>query len=134
MTTEKAEQPEKPEPRKRFSIREIAEVAHNAHEAYSAMIGESSGARFHELAEAEQQGVMEAVQSVLGDAGVSNYEIHENWRARKTAAGWVFGEERHGAAKVHPNLRRFNELEPEQALKTELFVKVIRTLAKKLGL
>lgn len=99
----------------------LAEAAQAFHAAYNATQTETP---LNGVA-APRSSSYTAVRAVLTE-GLLPAQIHENWAARKRAAGWAYGPTKDVLLKTHPNLVRYAELSTEQQRKNTLFTFFIR--------
>ena len=51
-------------------------------------------------------------------------ELHDDWVRAYEALGWVYGPMRDVEAKTHPDMVPFDQLEPREQIKDEVFVRL----------
>lgn len=62
-------------------------------------------------------------------AGASPEELHEEWVRWRKERGWKYGKVKDEWGKTHPALVPYAELPPEQRIKDDLFLAIVRMLA-----
>jgi len=55
--------------------------------------------------------------------------MHEEWMARRKAAGWRYGPEKDERLKTHPCLVPYSELDARQRQKDVLFLAIVSALS-----
>ena len=112
-----------------MTVEQIARVCHEANRAYALSAGEdpttlhpSWDAAPEEIRESARVGVKHALE------GATPETLHESWMESKRSAGWVYGQIRNNAAKVHPCMVPYSELPAAQRVKDALFMNVVETL------
>lgn len=107
----------------------IASVCHDANRAYALAMGEDPATvwpTWHEAPQNIQESAIIGVQRALD--GATPRELHESWCATKRADGWVYGELRSNAAKLHPCLVDYDKLPESQQRKDALFSAIVGAL------
>ena len=55
-----------------------------------------------------------------------NFEIaHDSWMKKYFEMGWVYGEGYDPKNKIHPDLVPYDELDPKEKVKDEVFVRLV---------
>ena len=62
---------------------------------------------------------------------ISDEEHHDNWWRDKHEAGWKYGPVRDSAAKTHPGMVPYSEMESYQRKKKPLFRAIVMALLNK---
>jgi hypothetical protein len=70
------------------------------------------------------------MQAAFALRGATAKEAHSFWVTERSADGWTRGPKRDSAAKTHPAMCAFENLPPEQQAKNEVFLGVVKALAK----
>ena len=108
----------------------VARVAYEANRAFQRITGEEVDVPFDEIGDERRKLLAE----VAGTAeGVSKEEQHEKWCAHKLADGWVYGEVKDIAAKVHPCLVPYDELPEHEKRKDVLWAAIVRAMTTPLA-
>lgn len=109
------------------SVSTIAQVCHEVNralQAHQADPGIPVSPPWWDLDEETMDSIRQGVEGVL--AGNSPEASHRNWCEFKRAHGWVYGPVKDAEAKTHPCLVPYAELSPDQRLKDDLFVAVVK--------
>jgi len=53
-------------------------------------------------------------------------EAHDSWMEKYFEMGWVYGEEYDPKNRVHPDLVPYNDLDPKEKVKDEVFVMLVK--------
>jgi hypothetical protein len=78
--------------------------------------------------EGYRQGLVAGVQNYVDNAELTPEQDHASWLEQKLADGWTYGEAPDVDAKLHPLVRPFAELSPEQRAKSILPHVVVHAL------
>jgi hypothetical protein len=108
-------------------IETIARVCHEANRAWCEAHGDLSQLPWDKAEAWQWASAVQGVQVALD--GATPEEQHEAWRAAKIADGWVYGERKDPAAKLHPCLLPYDKLPKMQKVKDALFGSIVRALA-----
>lgn len=109
----------------------IAMLCHSINAAYCKSQGDDSILPWDESPEEQKKSIEYGVQLHLENPETTPEQSHESWLKQKEADGWVYGEVKDMENKVHPCIRPYDELPPEQKAKDYLF-KATVNLAKDL--
>ena len=109
-----------------------ARAAHEANRAYCAGLGDNSQVGWDDAPAWQKDSCLAGVEGVL--AGNTPRMSHASLAARKGAHGWTYGPIKDPEKKQHPCMVSFEELPAHQRVKDEVFVEVVRGMAKALGL
>jgi hypothetical protein len=115
-------------PDQALTVADVARVCHETNRALQAVTGDPAPSP--EWAEAEQwqrDSAIDGVQHALN--GASPAEQHEAWCDFKRADGWTYGPVKDAAAKTHPCLVDYAQLDAGQKAKDAAFVAVVAALA-----
>lgn len=102
----------------------IAEVCHEANAAYCRTLGDNSQKHWEEAPMWQRQSAFNGVKFHL-EGEHNPEESHKNWMDEKIKAGWTYGKTKDEAAKTHPCLVPFSELDPSQRFKDILFGSIV---------
>lgn len=109
-----------------LSIERIARTVHEANRAVQRSTEEEVNPPWDDLGQDLRDSTFEGIEGVL--AGNTPEQSHESWCRNRRAAGWVLGPVKDPVNKVHPCLIPYYGLPPEQRLKDDLFVSIVRAL------
>ena len=85
-----------------MEIEQMAEVCHEANRAYCLSLGDTSHKPWKETAWSIKQSAIAGVVFLQEKPDAPLNFLHENWRKRKAAEGWFFGETKDEEKKTHP--------------------------------
>jgi len=108
-----------------------ARAAHEANRAYSLASGDDSIAAWEDAPDWQKTSILNGVNGVLG--GNSPRQSHESWLREKESTGWKYGPVKNPAVKEHPCFKPYDLLPEDQKVKDEIFVSVVKALAKALS-
>jgi RyR domain len=104
----------------------IARICHEANREIQLATGDPAPSPpWKEAAEWQKASALEGVIHALD--GKSPEELHDEWRKFKYADGWVYGIHKDPELKTHPCLVPYDELAPEQRLKDNIFLAIVRS-------
>lgn len=113
-----------------INVSQIAEMAHNMNLFWATITGDGSKIPWSMLTEEERASCIINVKNLQEDPNLTPETIHNNWCDVKLNSGWVYGETLDRAAKTHPCLVSFGELDPIQIAKDEIWHSVVKNLLK----
>lgn len=100
-------------------------MCHLVNAAYCRSQGDDSILPWDDTPEELKKSLEYGVQMHLDNPHTTPEQSHESWLKQKEADGWVYGEEKDIENKVHPCMRPYDELPPEQKAKDYLFKAVV---------
>jgi hypothetical protein len=109
---------------------QIAEVCHEANRGLQSAVpakGIPVAATWAEFPQDQKIGIISGVRGAR--MGATPEESHRCWCDFKVAAGWVYGEVKDDKAKTHPCLVGYGDLPPENKIKDDLFLAIVRALS-----
>ena len=108
---------------------QIARIAHEANRAYCEALGDHTQVPWENAPNWQKESAMDGVGFHLAnpDAGVE--WSHENWMQQKLGDGWRYGPVKDPDNKLHPCIKPFQHLPPEQQAKNYIFRGVVHALA-----
>jgi hypothetical protein len=107
----------------------IAAMTHEANRQYCARFGnDKSQLPWEEAPEWQRASAINGVNGILDGTIKSPEQSHESWMVEKVAAGWKFGAVKDPAAKTHPCLVPYAQLDEYQRKKDELFRAIVLAL------
>ncbi len=109
----------------------IAQVAHNVNAAYCAALGDLSQVPWEDAPEWQRESCLKGVELHLANPDAGPEASHEAWFLDKKLNGWVYGEKKNVAMKIHPCMVAFNDLPVDQQAKDFIFRAVVLSLAEK---
>lgn len=104
-----------------IQIAAIAMCCHEANRAYCQSQGDDTQPPWDAAEAWQKDSATAGVKMHLDNPEATPEQSHESWLAQKQADGWVFGEVKDAAAKVHPCMRPYGELPVEQKAKDYIF-------------
>jgi hypothetical protein len=114
---------------KLFTDAQIAEMAYELHRGYNHVIDDPwVDPPWPGLPRWHQEAVIDGVRAAR--QGKNPREMHENWCGYYTRRGWKFGPAKDPAARTHPDLVSWEDLEPPEQLKNVLFTGIVRFLLR----
>jgi hypothetical protein len=113
-------------------VQACARAAHEANRAYCLALGDTSQPSWEQAPGWQTSSAVSGVLGVL--AGNGPEQSHESWLKEKEETGWKYGEVKNADAKTHPCMVPYAQLPEAQKAKDEVFVTVVRVMAKALGL
>ena len=105
---------------------QTAQACHESNRAYCEDAGLEVAVPWDELTDEGQTSILAGVDAVFFDPRATPESMHENWRAWKAEAGWIFGETKDEEVKEHPNMVPWADLDPAEQFKDELFITCVR--------
>lgn len=117
-----SEDPEDPD--MKVYVTTIARVCHEANRVLQIAAGEAPSPHWADAPEWQRESAISGVREAL--AGATPPELHERWREKKTAEGWVYGPVKDDKAKTHPCLLPYEALPQSQRVKDHLFHAIVR--------
>lgn len=115
-----------------LKIEACARAAHEANRAYCLALGDESQSSWDEAPDWQKSSARNGVLGVLQGNGPE--ESHIGWLAEKKQDGWKYGPVKDPSKKEHPCFVPYSELPPEQRKKDDIFVAVVRAVARASGL
>ncbi|MET8818443.1 RyR domain-containing protein [Streptomyces rochei] len=109
-------------------VEAIARVCHDANRAWQIVTGDPAPSPpWDEAPQWQRDSAVDGVRHALN--GASPEQMHQAWCDFKAAAGWTYGPVKDAAARTHPCLVPYAELDPAQHRKDDLFVAIVRALS-----
>lgn len=109
-----------------------ARAAHEANRAYCIALGDYSQLPWDRAPQWARDSAINGVSGVLKGNGPE--QSHESWLEEKRLNGWKYGPVKDPEKKEHPCFVPYSELPESQKLKDHVFVGVVTSMAKALGL
>ncbi len=109
-----------------LSHAQIAEIAHEANRVYCQHAGGPLRVKWHLLTKREMEGLVSGVEFIAASPNATPHELHEAWFEWMVKDGWSPGGVLDRVAKVHPNLRPWDELPLRERIKDALFGGIVR--------
>lgn len=111
-------------------VEACARAAHEANRVYCLAIGDDSQPPWETAPDWQRDSARKGVEGAL--SGNTPEQSHESWLAEKVATGWTYGPVKDPQLKTHPCMVPYGLLPPKQRAKDELFLSVVRAMAKAL--
>jgi hypothetical protein len=112
-------------------VQACARAAHEANRAYCLALGDNSQPPWESAPDWQVASALKGVEGAL--AGNTPEQSHEGWLKEKLATGWIWGPEKRPDLKEHPCMVPYAELQLAQRAKDELYLTVVRAVAKALS-
>lgn len=112
-------------------VEAYARAAHEVNRAYCITHGDSSQLSWVEAPDWQRDSSRQGVAMAL--AGATPEETHESWVKEKIRTGWRYGPVKDAEKKEHPCIRAYAGLSEEQRRKDDLYLSVVRAMAKALA-
>lgn len=112
-----------------MTFEDIAEITYYANSVYRRSIGESERPDWSMLSDTTKAAIVKGVKFIItSEVEVSPPMNHMHWMNHKFNDGWVYGEIEDKDKKTHPCLLPYNTLPPEQRLKDEIYLTIVKQL------
>lgn len=109
---------------------DIARICHEASRAYCLALGDTTQPHWEDAPEWVRESCLHGVNYCLDNPNESIAQQHEEWKSKRIARGWKYGEVKDDVKKTHPNLVEYNALPEAQRLKDALFMRIVDVFAK----
>lgn len=106
-------------------IIKLAQAVHENNRLISTTILQEEKQEWNLLNNEQQQGIIQAVRETISNKVSDPALSHEAWVQSKIRAGWKFGDTYSEDEKTHPNIKPYDQLEPEQRLKDLLYLAIL---------
>jgi len=111
-------------------IRAAARVAHEVNRAYCQVLGDDTQPSWDDADDWLRDSALIGVAAAISDREITPAAIHEQWKRKKLADGWVWGETKDPERKLHPCLvESYADLPPSTRAKDVLFLASARAVA-----
>jgi hypothetical protein len=117
-----------------INVTKIARLCHEANKAYCEMLGDNSQFSWELAPKWQKESAIHGVMFHVANPDAGDDASHTNWMAEKREEGWTFGLVKNAAAKTHPCMVPFGELDPKQQYKDKLFRTIVHALNTSLPL
>lgn len=112
-----------------LTVEQIAHVVHEANRVIQRITKDAAvSPPWLESPASQRDSAMEGVRKALEGAGPE--ELHEQWVQWRLERGWKYGRVKDDWGKTHPCMVPYADLPPEQRIKDDLFLAIVRVLAQ----
>lgn len=112
-----------------MDIERIAAVCHEANRQHCQSIGDGSQLPWDQAPAWQRTSAIHGVAFHIDNPDAGPSGSHENWYRVKEADGWKYGPVKDVAKKEHPCMVPYSQLPPEQRVKDDIFVAIVRALS-----
>ena len=112
-------------------IEACARAAHEATRAYCRALGDDSHQPWSDSPDWQRDSCRAGVAGAI--AGNTPEQSHASWFALKQDQGWKWGPAKDAEHKEHPAMLPYAQLPPEQRAKDDIYIAVVRAVAKAFG-
>ncbi len=106
-------------------VEHIARAAHGALRGYCKFTGGHNERSWKDSSPEHKEALIHGVVLVMNDPNVTVLELHDDWRARKRAAGWKYDPVHSEEHKLSPCIQRFGDLPPVYRAKQYIFLAAV---------
>ena len=107
-------------------IEVIASICHEANRALCVTQGDLSQVPWSDAPDWQKDSARNGVRLHINNPRADGRESHDCWMEEKLRAGWRYGETKDVENKTHPCLLPYNALPPEQKIKDDIFLAIVR--------
>jgi hypothetical protein len=111
-----------------FEVEACAHAAHEANRAFAATLGDHSHQSWEATHPEKKRAVKLYVLAIANGEAWSPAKQHQLWMDDRLADGWRLGPTKDEANKIHPCLVPYDQLPPEQAIKDDMFITVVKAV------
>ncbi len=101
-------------------------TTHHVNRVYCRGLGDQSQPDWAHAPDRQRNSALAGVRAIFDDPSTTPEQSHEGWMRQKSDDGWVYGEVKDAAAKTHPYMVSYAELNSAQRAKNILFGAVVR--------
>ena len=112
---------------------DVHRACHEAIRNYCRTIGDPVSLPWELLPEEERESFRGGVCFAMRHPEVSPETQHAKWLADKISAGWRHGPVKDPAEKTHPCIAPYGELPLAQRVKDEIFLAIVRSYSRVVG-
>jgi hypothetical protein len=107
-----------------YNVELIARVCHEANRVMQLAAGEEElSPKWDSAPDWQRESSVDGVEKAL--SGQTASQLHESWRQKKIADGWVYGEIKDPVKKTHPALVGYLRLPDDQKMKDHMFRAIV---------
>lgn len=106
----------------------IAYVCHEANRAYCETLGDYSQLPWDQAPQWQKDSAIKGVEFIASNPDSQPSDSHNSWLKEKEETGWKYGPVKDPDKKEHPCFVPYDQLPPEQRLKDNLFLSIVRAL------
>lgn len=109
-------------------ITAIAIACHQANKAWCQVNGDDSQKDWTYAEEWQRESALKGVEFRINNPNSGHDAQHNSWMQEKITQGWVYGETKDAALKIHPCIVPFSQLPEFQQKKDALFCAIVDSL------
>jgi hypothetical protein len=103
-------------------------TAHEANRILCKALGDHSQKLWTDADDWQKESARKGVIKLTQDPDMTPRKIHESWMKDKVEDGWVYGPVKDPDEKEHPCMVPYDSLPPEQKLKDDLYLLIVRSM------
>lgn len=106
---------------------QAAKVAHQVNRVLSAFNGDAPKSDWSALTEEEKHCLYVGINAIIANPALTSRDSHELWMNTQIKMGWTYGPVIDRVNKQHPCLVPFDSLEPQDKLKDDVFLTIVKS-------
>lgn len=106
----------------------IARACHEGNKVWCEANGDYSQKHWDDAEQWQKDSALKGVEFRLNNPTAAESAQHDAWSADKMKNGWIYGEVKDAAKKIHPCLVPFDQLPKFQQKKDKLFCAIVDAL------
>lgn len=105
-----------------------ASACHAANKQFCEDHGDYSQPDWENASEHQKQSAYKGVLNILENPDTTPEQSHKCWLQEKVKAGWIYGEVKDEACRMHPCIVPYDKLPEVQKAKDEIFIGVVHAM------
>lgn len=107
-------------------VERAAMAAHEVNATWCRLNGDQSQPNWDLAPEWQKDSARNGVMAILKNPQQTPEASHVGWYEQKFNEGWRYGDVKDPIAKLHPCMRPYHELPPQQRAKDSIFIAVVK--------